>query len=177
MAEPFVGEIRQAGFNFAPPGWLLCQGQVVPISQFDILFTLIGTAYGGDGVSTFGIPDLRGRVTIDQGQNGGGNYTLGQMRGSALVTLTQSQMAAHTHVVRANSGMGTVATPDAGSIWAQVTPDGVSANTAYTAPQAADTTMAATAVLPVGSGVPVDVRQPYLVINFMIATEGIYPSS
>jgi len=175
MAEPFIGEIRQVTFNFAPAGWLPCDGRLVSIGENDALYALIGTTYGGDGISNFALPDLRGRVSIHQGQSGGGNYTPGQMGGASSVTLTTSQMASHSHVVRANNGLGTVSVPTVSSTWAQVTPDGTSANSAYSSPPGT-TNLSSTAVVPVGSGNAVDIRQPYVVVNFMIATSGIFPS-
>jgi microcystin-dependent protein len=176
MAQPFIGEIRQAGFNFVPPGWLACQGQIISISENETLFNLIGTTYGGDGVSTFGIPDLRGRAMIHQGQLlGGGNYVIGQKAGTESVTLTQNQMALHSHTVAAKDGLGTISIPTTKSTWAQVTPDGQTAITAYSAAPG-NATLASTVVSPSGSSLPVDIRQPYVVVNFIIATVGIYPS-
>jgi microcystin-dependent protein len=175
MAQPYVGEIRQAGFNFAPVGWFLCQGQLLPIAEYEVLFTLIGTTYGGDGVQTFGLPNLSGRVPIHQGKSTGSTYVMGQMAGNEQVTITSNQMAAHTHIVQANSGFGTINAPTTKSTWAQVSADGANANPAYSAAPG-NTTLSPTAVGTAGGSIPIEVMQPYLVINFMIAWAGIFPS-
>src|SRR5580765_914368 len=103
MSQPFVGEIRMFAGNFAPAGWALCDGSILPISENDVLFTLIGTTYGGDGQQTFALPDLRSRVPLHQGSG----FVLGQSAGVESVTLTQNQIPAHTHVPQASSGAGT----------------------------------------------------------------------
>lgn len=177
MAEPFVGEIRQVGFNFVPPNWLACQGQLLSIANYDVLFTLIGTTYGGDGVNTFGLPDLQGRLMVHQGQLvGGSNYGIGQRAGSESVTITQNQMARHSHNVAVKDAFGTVANPTTKSTWAQVTPDGAAAIPAYSPAAGANTTLASGIVSAAGGNQPIDIRQPYVVVNFMIATAGIFPS-
>jgi len=175
MAQPFIGEIRQVGFNFVPLGWLPCDGRLLPISEYEVLYVLIGTTYGGDGVSTFAIPDLQGRVSIHQGQSTGSPYVMGQKAGSNQITLTTEQMVSHTHIVQANSGFGTVAVPTSNSTWAQVTPDGATADTAYAAAPG-NTTLSPTAVSPAGGSLPFEILQPYVVITFMIAIFGTFPS-
>src|SRR6266699_1246250 len=97
MSDPFIGEIRMFGGNFAPNGWAFCSGQTLPISEYDTLFTLIGTTYGGDGQSTFALPDLRGRLPVHQGTSTGGTFTLGEAAGVETITLTLQQIPAHTH--------------------------------------------------------------------------------
>src|SRR3954471_5485480 len=117
MGQPFVGEIRMFGGNFAPAGWAFCSGQLMPISENDTLFTLIGTTYGGDGQETFGIPDLQGRLPIHMGQGSGlSSHTIGEKAGTETVTLTTQQIPIHNHTPTANSGLGTSASP-AGAIF------------------------------------------------------------
>ena len=116
MANPFTGEIRMFGGNFAPQGWALCQGQLIPISENDALFNLIGTTYGGDGQSTFALPNLQSRVPIHMGTGGGGTYVIGQMAGEEQVTLTVNQIPVHNHPPVANTnGSGT---SPSGTMWA-----------------------------------------------------------
>jgi microcystin-dependent protein len=101
MSEPYLGQVIAVGFNFAPVNWALCQGQLLPISQYTALFQLLGTTYGGDGVSTFGLPDLRGRAALGMGQGSGlQSYVLGQLGGVESVTLTANQFAGHTHALQ-----------------------------------------------------------------------------
>ena len=175
MAQPYVGEIRQAGFNFAPVGWFLCQGQLLSIAEYEVLYTLIGTTYGGNGTTTFGLPNLQGRVPIHQGKSTGSNYVMGQMSGSEQVSIVTNQMAAHTHIVQANSGFGTINAPTSNSTWAQVSADGATPISAYSAAPG-NTTLGVTAVSMAGGNIPIEIMQPYLVINFMIAWVGIFPS-
>jgi len=164
MSQPFIGEIRMFGGNFAPAGWMFCAGQLLPISENDTLFNLIGTTYGGDGQSTFALPDLQSRVPIHQG-NG---FTLAQMGGEEQVTLTVNQIPAHTHVPQANSGTGTQTSP-AGNVWAN------SANFPYSnnAPTAA---VAPQAISLEGGSQPHDNMIPFLAINFIISLFGVFPS-
>src|SRR5258708_20832338 len=103
MSDTYVGEIRMFGWIFAPPGWALCAGQTMAISANDLLFQLVGTAYGGDGQTTFALPDLRGRIPIHQGTGGGATYTLGQSSGVETVTLTVNQLPSHTHPMTASA--------------------------------------------------------------------------
>src|SRR3954471_9693709 len=111
MAQPYVGEIRMFAGNFAPAGWMFCEGQLLPISENETLFQLIGTTYGGDGESTFQLPDLRGRVPIHQGTGGEGSYTLGESGGVEQVTLTTQQIPIHTHALLGSTATGTQTTP------------------------------------------------------------------
>jgi len=172
MSEPYLGQVIAVGFNFAPVGWALCQGQVLPISEYSALFQLLGTTYGGDGVSNFGLPDLRGRAALGMGQGPGlGPYVLGQLAGVESVTLTAGQFAGHTHALQA-AGTATTPTPGSGVVLgtpAAATPIYATAGTAAT--------LAGSAVsLAAGGSVPHENRQPSLAINYIIAFEGIFPS-
>src|SRR5213594_2082162 len=120
MAQPYVGEIRMFAGNFAPAGWMFCEGQLLPISENETLFTLIGTTYGGDGQSTFALPDLRGRVPLHMGQSPstGTTYTIGENGGTESVTLTTNQLALHTHPARCSSGGGSPSSDPANGTWA-----------------------------------------------------------
>lgn len=164
MSEPYLGEIRMFGGNFAPVGWLLCQGQVLPISENEALFTLIGTTYGGDGQNTFGLPNLSSRIPIHQATT----YPLAMMGGAEQVTLTQQQLPAHTHQATASNQAGTQ-TNAAGNVWAGW--DQTEYSTANP-----NVSMAPSTLLPAGGSQPHDNMPPFLVINFIIATQGIYPT-
>ncbi len=169
MAQPYIGEIRQFAGNFAPSGWMLCQGQLLPISEYETLFVLIGTTYGGDGQSTFGLPDLQGRVPIHMGNNGGNSYVLGQSSGTESVTLTAQQMPAHSHIPSASSVAGTLDNP-ANNFWAAS-----STGKPYT-PAPGNLNMNAAAVTPAGGSQPHDNMIPYLAINYIISLFGIFPT-
>jgi microcystin-dependent protein len=163
MSQPYVGEIRIFGGNFAPAGWMFCEGQLLPISEYETLFNLIGTTYGGDGQSTFGLPDLRGRVPLHVG-NG---YTLAQNGGVESVTLTQSTVPAHTHTVSANSSSNPASLP--GGNYLAAGPD------IYDQGKPGNAVMAS-AISVVGGSQPHDNFQPYLCLEFIISLFGIYPS-
>ena len=168
MTEPFIGEIRNFGFNFAPRGWALCQGQLMSISQNTALFSLLGTMYGGNGQTTFGLPDLRGRTAISFGQGPGlSNRTQGEVAGEEQVTLTSQQVAPHTHGVTASSAAASKSPGDS-----------VPAYTAAAASygSGSDLTMSPSMVKPNAGGQPHENMPPYLVMNWCIALEGIYPS-
>ena len=164
MAQPYVGEIRMFAGNFAPQGWMLCEGQVLSISEFDTLFTLVGTTYGGDGEETFALPDLRGRLPIHQG-NG---FSLGQAAGVEEVTLTTPQIPVHTHTL-----IGSTAAPNS-----------TNPQNAFLAKSVANiynagtnpVNMAAQTTTPVGGSQPHSNLQPYLCVNFIISLYGIFPS-
>ncbi len=164
MAQPYVGEIRMFAGNFAPAGWMFCEGQLLPISEFETLFNLIGTTYGGDGQSTFALPDLRGRLPVHMGSG----FVIGQAGGEETVTLATSQIPAHSHVPQANTGMGSQASP-AGNVWANST------NLPYST-SAPSATMDPAAVGLAGGSQPHDNMVPYLCINFIISLFGIYPA-
>ncbi len=164
MAQPYVGEIRLFAGNFAPAGWAFCQGQLLPISQNDTLFSLIGTTYGGDGQTTFALPDLRGRLPIHQGNS----FTIGQTGGAEEVTVTTSQIPAHAHPFLASSGNASDNNPS-GNVLATPTVD-------IYIPTGPFATMASPAISPVGGSQPHTNFQPYLCLNFIISLFGIYPS-
>ncbi|HYY95919.1 MAG TPA: tail fiber protein [Pyrinomonadaceae bacterium] len=165
MAQPYVGEIRMFGGNFAPVGWMFCEGQLLPISENEILFQAIGTTYGGDGESTFALPDLRGRVPIHFG-NG---FTLGENGGVETVTLTVSQIPAHSHPVLASLNGGN-ATQPAGNLTAQ------NASVTIYRAQAPVANMNAQAVGSTGGSQPHNNFQPYLCVDFIISLFGLFPS-
>ena len=172
MANPYLGEIRMVGFNFAPVGWALCNGQLLSISQNTALFSLLGTTYGGNGTTTFALPDLRGRVPVHAGQGPGlSNYTLGQLSGAENTTLLISNMPTHNHLVNCNSNGGTQATPGSGLLAVEST--GTSSNYTNASP---DSTMSPTMVGNAGGSLPFSNIQPYLCVNFIIALSGIFPS-
>jgi len=165
--DPFIGEIRMFGGNFAPLGWAFCNGQLLPISQYDALFNLLGTTYGGDGQNTFALPDLRGRAPIHTNPT----YPQGAVVGTEQVTLTQTTLPAHGHPATALSGQGSNGKPDS-AVWAGST----LSDNLYKDTPAAPTTMLPSALSVAGGNQPHDNMQPYLVINFIIALEGIYPT-
>lgn len=166
--EPFLGTIMLFGFNFVPRGWAACNGQLLAISQHSALFALLGTQYGGNGQTTFALPDLRGRVPLGQGQGPGlPNFVTGQLGGVPSVSLTTSELPPHSHAVNA-AGSATSKVP------MNNLPAVSAAGSAY-GPTAAGT-MAAGMVQPTGQGVPHENMQPYLVANWCIAIEGIFPS-
>ncbi len=174
MSTPFIGEIRMFGFARTPDGWQGCDGSLLPISQYDALFALIGTTYGGDGQVTFAVPDLRGRLPIHQGQGLGlSNYTIGQVAGSENVTLLPQQMPAHTHAALATTAAATSLTPGN-----TLLPAAVSGDTFY----ATDLTGAVAAVMSpqstsaAGSSQSHDNLMPTLTVQYCIATQGIFPS-
>ena len=163
MAEPFLSEIRLMSFNFAPKGWAMCNGQLMPINQNQALFSLLGTTYGGDGRVNFGLPDLRGRTPIHVGSG----FTLGERGGEQAHTLTQAEMPQHLHIENVQTANGDQLLPT-GTLLA-------SAANMYTAP-ANLTSLDPSTVLPVGGSQPHQNLQPYLTINFCIALQGIFPS-
>lgn len=187
--DPFIGEIMLVPYNFAPRGWAFCNGQILSIAQNTALFSLLGTTYGGNGQTTFALPDLRGRVPLHAGQGPGlSNYTLGQMAGTENTTLLTTQMPAHTHVMtlgnlaataRARSGAGNSATPVGGVPAAEAA--GVTATYSSLAP---DASMAAGAIAlsgtpaagVAGNSQPFSIVQPYLTLHYVIALQGVFPS-
>jgi microcystin-dependent protein len=164
MADSYTGEIRMFGGTFAPMDWAFCDGQALPIAQYAVLFSLIGTTYGGDGVNSFNLPDLRGRLPMHQGSG----YTIGQAGGQETVVLQANQVPVHTHVVRAKSGNGDKDTPS-GNVWA-ATPDG---RYSTATPSLA---MKSSAVGNAGGGQAHDNIMPYLAVNFIICLNGYYPT-
>ena len=171
MADPFVAEIRIFPFNFAPKGWAWCNGQLLPLSQNTALFSLLGTTYGGDGKSTFALPNLQGSAPMHPGQGPGLSlHDLGETGGSETVTLLESEIPAHTHSLRAQSASGTKSTPVANSIarTAGATP--------YRPPAGATLgTMAPESLAPAGGDLPHNNLMPYLTFYFNIALQGVFP--
>lgn len=174
--EEYLATIKIFAGNFAPKGWAFCNGQILPISQNTALFSLLGTTYGGNGVTTFALPDLRGRAPIHAGQGPGlSNYALGQVGGSENVTLIVSNLPAHTHALNVNNGDGTTHTPTAStSVAAPLDVNGDSVN-GFTA-NAPNTPLAPTSIGSTGGTQPHENRAPYLAINYIICLAGIYPS-
>jgi microcystin-dependent protein len=169
MGQPYVGEIRIFAGNFAPAGWMLCEGQLLPISEFETLFNLIGTTYGGDGQSTFALPDLRGRVPIHQGTGGGSTYILGQNGGVETVTPTVNQIPGHNHAFLGTSSFGNQSSP-AGNVLAQTQAIKIYDSSGPSTPMAPGTTSST------GGRQPHNNLQPYLCVDFIISLFGIYPS-
>jgi microcystin-dependent protein len=171
MSNPYIGEIRMFGGSFAPAGWAFCDGQTMAISENDTLFSLIGTTYGGDGQSTFNLPDLRGRVPIHMGTKTGTTYTLAEKAGEESVTLTVQQIPAHTHPMPGSSSAATTADPTNNML--------ATAPLATTFPYGTDaplTPLSPNAVTPAGGSQPHENLQPYTCINFIISLFGVYPS-
>lgn len=165
MAQPYVGELRMFAGNFAPNGWAFCDGSLLAISENETLFQLIGTTYGGDGQSTFALPDLRGRIPIHQG-NG---FVLAQTGGAEEITLTTQQIPSHTHPLLATADTGSLTTP-AGNVLAS------SYNVTPYINDAPSTNLSAAAIGAIGGSQPHDNLQPYLCISFIVSLFGIFPS-
>jgi microcystin-dependent protein len=176
MSDQFVAEIRMFGGNFAPTGWALCNGQLLPISQNTALFSLLGTTYGGDGRSTFGLPNLQGRAPMHPGLGPGlSQHDLGELGGEQTVTLTQAEMAQHTHLPNCLSGSGgDVLNPVLWSKTAGAGRQGGPPN--YASTGSATLSMNPLAIGITGSGQPHNNMSPYQVVTFIIALQGIYPS-
>ena len=172
MGQPYVGEIRMFAGNFAPVGWMFCQGQLLPISEEETLFNLIGTTYGGDGQSTFALPDLRGRVPLHMGNPpSGGSFVIGENGGVETVTLTQQQIPQHTHALQASNAVANAATPQsnltgqaAAKLYHVLPP---STGPVFLNPQSVTST---------GGSQPHQNMQPYLCVSFIISLFGIFPS-
>ncbi|MET0395064.1 MAG: tail fiber protein [Chitinophagaceae bacterium] len=181
--DPYLGEIRAFAGNFAPVGWAACNGALLPISQYDALYTLIGTTYGGDGISTFAVPDLRGRTPVQNGQlPGGSSYPLGGSAGVESVTLTSSSMPSHQHGFNVATTPGTTNSATNNFLsTVQDTGNPGSTVLAYIPYSQGDTTLQAIPLNPrtIGAGggsQPHENRQPFLAITYIIATQGVYPS-
>ena len=169
MSDPYVGEIRMFGGNFAPVGWAFCNGALIPISENDTLFLLIGTTYGGDGQNTFALPDLQGRLPMHQGTGAGlSSHVIGEQGGVETVTLNVNQIPAHSHAPLAVSGSGNQTTPQNG-VWAGVTTSIYTSNAPNTAFNAALGGAS-------GGSQPHENLMPFLAISFIISLFGIYPS-
>ena len=171
MSDPYVGEIRMFGGNFAPLGWMFCAGQQLPISEYDTLFTLIGTTYGGDGQETFNLPDLQGRIPIHQGSVGGTQFTIGENAGTESVTLSGQQTPVHNHIVLAVSDTGSL--PDPGNHFLART--NTPGQFLYI-DDAPDVQLSNQSVTPAGGSQPHDNTGPFLCISYIISLYGIFPS-
>lgn len=165
MYEPYLGEIQWVAFNFAPKGWALCNGQLLPISQNEALFSLLGVTYGGDGRANFALPDLRGRLI-----EGVGVDPLGTRKGTETHTLTAAEMPTHLHGYPVSDRRGTTGDPQTGVAFA-------SGVRAFASPAAANASLGPGAVTNAGSGQPHQNMQPYLVLNAVIALQGVFPSA
>lgn len=169
MSELFLAEVRIVGFNFAPRGWAFCDGQILPINQNQSLYSLLGTTYGGDGRTSFALPDLRGRTPIHVGRsNGGGHHTLGQKSGEETHTLAVNEMPQHTHALQATNSVGTGTAPQ-GNVLAE-------ASLPVYESYSAGVQMGSGSVTNVGGSQAHDNMQPYLALNFCIALRGLFPS-
>jgi len=166
MSSPYVGEIRMFGGNFAPAGWAFCEGQTLPISEYETLFNLIGTTYGGDGQSTFNLPDLRGRFPMHQGSG----FVISQQGGVETVTLTVNQIPLHNHLALCSGGGGSVQGP-VGAFWST---DPAGNTAAYN--ESGGSLMAGGAIGHAGGSQPHDNMQPYLAVSFIISLFGVFPS-
>lgn len=174
MTDPFVAEIRMFAGNFAPSGWALCNGQLMPISQNTALFSLLGTMYGGDGKSTFGLPNLMGAAPMQQGQGPGLSQRFqGEMAGEPAVTLLSSEMPTHSHLPSTSSTPGTTGSPT-NDIWASAA-YGKGAQLLYSA-DVPNTTMSPAAIGVTGGSQPHNNMPPYLCVTFIIALQGIFPA-
>jgi len=170
MADPFVAEIRIFPFNFAPQGWAFCDGQLMPLSQNTALFSLLGTTYGGDGKSTFALPNLQGRAPMHPGQGPGLSvHAFGEMGGSETVTLSESELPAHSHAMMAQSALATSKTPTGNTL--------ARPGKGQTfAPSSANVvTLASQALAPTGGQAPHNNMMPYLTFYFCIALQGVFP--
>jgi microcystin-dependent protein len=178
MAEPFPGQITAFPYGFAPQGWADCAGQLLPITQYPALFSLLGTAYGGNGQTNFALPDLQGRVPICQGQSpGGSSYDMGETGGAEAVTMTVSELPPHSHSLSAVTAHGTTNAP-AGQLLAAAVKGTLhsSAKGNLYAAAAADSSLASASIQPAGGSQPHNNIQPSLVVRYCIALQGIFPS-
>ena len=171
MSEPFLAEVRIVGFNFAPRGWAFCDGQILPINQNQSLYSLLGTTYGGDGRTSFALPDLRGRTPIHVGRsNGGDSHQLGSKSGEETHTLSANEMPQHTHSFNASRDQGATDIPQAGQVLAR------SARDVYRDQVTSLTPLIPAAITNTGGGQAHENMQPYLALNFCIALQGLFPS-
>ncbi|APE50472.1 phage tail protein [Delftia sp. HK171] len=171
MSDPFVAEIRLGGFNFAPKGWAFCDGQLLPLSQNTALFSLLGTAYGGDGKSNFALPDLQGRMPMHPGQGPGLSLRdLGESGGVETVTLQASEIPVHSHLARAGTPADPAVASPAGAVL------GTAPTRPYIAPASNTSAVTMAPPQPAGGSQPHNNLPPYLVMNFIIALQGIFPA-
>ena len=170
MAEPFIGEVKMVGFNFAPVGWAPCDGRLLPIAQYDALFALLGTTYGGDGKSTFALPNLQGRAPMHLGQGPGLSLrNLGETGGNETVTLSESELPAHSHAMMAQSSLATNKTPTANTLARP------GKGQTYAPASANVVAMASQTLAPAGGQAPHNNMMPYLTFYFCIALQGVFP--
>jgi len=169
MSEPFLAEIRIVGFNFAPRGWAFCDGQILPINQNQSLYSLLGTTYGGDGRTSFALPDLRGRAPIHTGQsNGGASRLLGSRGGEETHALSVDEIPQHAHAVQASTSDGNTPIPENNILAA-------SRSRVYTSPDGTEA-LRSESIANVGGGQAHNNMQPYIAVNFCIALQGLFPS-
>lgn len=174
MGQPFIGQILAVGFNFVPSGWLPCDGSQQSISEYETLYALLGTTYGGNGTTTFAMPDLRGRSPLNAGQGSGlSTYVLGQTGGSETVTLSTNQIALHNHLVKVSASTANSGTPGGNVVIGQL----VTAPASALAAAPGTTTMAPGVIgSTTGGNQPHENRQPFSTVNYIICAYGIYPS-
>lgn len=167
--DQYIGEIRMFAGNFPPQGWAFCNGQLLSISENDVLFALIGTTYGGDGQTTFALPDLRGRIPLHRGTNPatGSSYQMGQKGGAETVALAATELSAHTHAVLASSATGEASSPE-NNLWAK--------NYSQFSTGNPDGVMSPAIIQGAGGSMPHDNMMPFIAINFIIALEGLWPN-
>lgn len=169
MSEPFLAEVRIVGFNFAPRGWAFCDGQILPINQNQSLYSLLGTTYGGDGRTSFALPDMRGRVPIHIGSSNGTSHREGQKGGEETHTLSAAEMPQHDHVLQASATDANQGPPTGHVLARSTTPEAYRDTTSMV-------NMATESVTNVGGGQAHENMQPYLALNFCIALRGLFPS-
>lgn len=170
MSEPFLAEVRIVAFNFAPRGWAFCDGQILPINQHQSLYSLLGTTYGGDGRTSFALPDLRGRVPIHVGaSNGGTNHPQGQKGGEETHTLAVNEIPSHTHVAKASSDVGNTPIPTGNTLASSAPSEQYHSTTSLQQ-------MRSGTIANVGGGQAHNTMQPFIAVNFCIALQGLFPS-
>ncbi len=165
MSQPFIGEIKVVSFNFPPRGWAFCNGQLLPINQNQALFSILGTSYGGDGITTFALPNLQGRLPLHAGQG----YTVGNVGGETSHQLTINEIPSHIHPAQAQNATTGLAAAPTNAVWA-------TSNSNMFAPSSDGTVLSPAAIGNTGNNVPHENQAPYLVLNFVVALQGIFPS-
>ncbi len=177
MDQPYVGVIFAHAGTFAPANWALCQGQVQSIANNETLYTLIGTTYGGDGQTTFNLPDLRGRLPVGQGQGPAlSNYVIGQASGTEQVNILSNQMPSHNHLVNVVNSAGNAATPASNTYLAGAYSGSGSSGLNFYSTGTPNATLGASSIGVAGSSIPISILQPVLATNYIIALYGVYPS-
>ena len=177
MADQFLGQLMLVGFNFAPTGWAICAGQILPITQNTALFSLFGTTFGGNGTSNFGLPNLQGNVVVGAGQGPGLTlYDVGETGGSSTVTLLASEVPQHTHAANAHSGRANLSTPNNTAAFGEASGLGGPIYNTTTNPAPTLVQMSQATLPPAGGNLPHNNMMPYLTLNWIVALQGIYPS-